>query len=81
MSKSKRCANIIASESEYICKEIKLCPELSAMIASNAVLAQILARSEPFPRATANTLSIPSNASIAVHVKKAAPSAQSRKRN
>ena len=81
MSKSKRCANIIASESEYICKEIKLCPELSAMSASNAVLAQILAPSEQSQKATANTLSIPSNASIAARVKTAAPSAQSRKRN
>jgi hypothetical protein len=51
------------------------------MTASNAVRAQILALSEQLRKATANTLSIPSNASIAEHVKTAAPSAQSRKRN
>lgn len=51
------------------------------MSASNAVRAQILALSEQSQKATANTLSIPSNASIAELVRTAAPSAQSRKRN
>ena len=51
------------------------------MSASNAVLAQILALSEQLQKAIANTLSIPSNASIAVLVRTVAPWAQSRKRN
>ena len=46
------------------------------MSASNAVRAQILARSAQLQKATANTLSIPINASIAEHVKTVAPSAQ-----
>ncbi len=51
------------------------------MNASNAAHAQILARLVQLQKATANTLLIPINASIAEHVRTVAPSAQLPKSN
>lgn len=71
----------IQAKANLFCKEIRICPELSAMNASNAAHAQILARLVQLQKAIANTLSIPNNASIAELVRTAAPSAQLPKRN
>lgn len=69
------------AKANLFCKEIRICPELSAMNASNAAHAQILARLVQLQKAIANTLSIPNNASIAELVRTVAPSAQLPKRN
>ena len=71
----------IQAKANLFCKEIRICPELSAMNASNAAHAQILARLVQLQKAIANMLSIPNNASIAELVRTVAPSAQLPKRN